>query len=119
MEFLIDAAPLLAIDHNRVAAELLNTFEQDRTGAHRSAPGATPFYSRGRTCTLETTALVVRSLAATQLEDQDRKFADKALMFLLESQDAEGSWFSEHATVHFLKALLPVASSQPHSEFGQ
>lgn len=106
-------------EQERLVAELLSTLQQDRFGVHWSASGITPFYGASRAGALETTALVVRSLAATQLSVKDHKLADKALEYLIENQDPAGVWLSGHATVQVLKALLPVAASQnqtPHQQ---
>jgi hypothetical protein len=89
----------------RLRAELSQTAEHGRNGAHWSSPGHSPFYGWGHAGELETTALVLGALNSPS----DQALVSEALYFLLRSQDRYGIWYSGQATVRVLQALLPLA----------
>ena len=90
---------------DRLRAELSQTAEHDRNGAHWTRPGYSPFYGWGHAGELETTALVLSALNSSS----DQALRYEALYYLLRSQDRYGIWYSGQATVRVLQALLPLA----------
>ncbi|HZI52015.1 MAG TPA: alpha-2-macroglobulin family protein, partial [Terriglobia bacterium] len=70
----------------------------------------TPFYGWGVPGRVETTALVVRALAAGKA-DQD--LVDKGLLFLMRNKDRYGVWNSTQATVRVLEALVHLVGDGP------
>ena len=90
---------------DRLRAELSQTAEHDRNGAHWNSPGHSPFYGWGHAGELETTALVLHALNSSS----EHALRDEALYYLLRSQDRYGIWYSGQATVRVLQALLPLA----------
>jgi uncharacterized protein YfaS (alpha-2-macroglobulin family) len=65
----------------------------------------TPFYSWGLPGRLETTAVVVRALAAG---GADPALIDKGLLFLMRNKDEFGIWHSTQATVRVLETLASL-----------
>ncbi len=90
---------------DRLRAELSQTAEHDRNGAHWTRSGYSPFYGWGHAGELETTAIVLGALNSPS----DQALRDEALYYLLRSQDRYGIWYSGQATVRVLQALLPLA----------
>ena len=73
----------------------------------------TPFYGWGHTGELESTALVLRALAAdTSQPESDRSLIRKGLLFLLRNEDKDGMWDSGQTTVHVLKTLLSMVAQR-------
>jgi uncharacterized protein YfaS (alpha-2-macroglobulin family) len=93
-------------------AELLQTAERDGHGAHWSSPGYSPFYGWGHAGDLETTALVFDALAQKKTTANEQAINNEAMLYILDSQDRYGIWYSGQATVRVLKALLPMAIEQ-------
>ncbi|MBL8113150.1 MAG: carboxypeptidase regulatory-like domain-containing protein [Acidobacteria bacterium] len=71
-----------------------------------------PFHTWGRAGAIEVTALAAQALLRT---GRDRELADSALLFLLRRREATGLWFSGHATIRVLEALL---GGFPEGELG-
>ncbi|MGA3159863.1 MAG: alpha-2-macroglobulin family protein [Terracidiphilus sp.] len=96
---------------DRLRAELSQTAEHDRNGAHWTRPGYSPFYGWGHAGELETTALVLSVLNSSS----NQALRDEALYYLLRNQDRYGIWYSGQATVRVLQALLPLAIEETKS----
>ncbi len=64
---------------------------------------ATMMGSEGKTGSLETTALAAYALISTELHPD---LANKALTYLIQEKDPNGTWYSTQATILALKALL-------------
>jgi hypothetical protein len=96
----------------RLRAELAQTAQHDRDGAHWTQAGYSPFYGWGHAGELETTALVLGALRQDDASTEDRALANDALFYLLGNQDRYGIWESGQATVRVLHAMLPIAIEQ-------
>ncbi|KAF0242374.1 MAG: hypothetical protein FD167_3888, partial [bacterium] len=77
----------------------------------------TPFYGWGLAGQIETTALVLETLAQpTSLDTQNtahkNQLIDQGLLFLLQNKDRYGVWYSGQATVNVLNTLLTIISKQ-------
>ena len=96
---------------DRLRQELNSSAQRGRDGAFWEFDGVSPFYGWGMGGRLEATALALGALNAAGNE-ADKKLADDALLYLLRNRDGYGVWLSGQATVHVLKALLPLAISQ-------
>jgi uncharacterized protein YfaS (alpha-2-macroglobulin family) len=75
------------------------------------AGGHSLSYARGDSLTVETTALAV---LAMQKSGQFTTEVNKALMYLVKSKDAHGTWGSTQATILALKALISGMGGSPH-----
>jgi uncharacterized protein YfaS (alpha-2-macroglobulin family) len=75
------------------------------------AGGHSLSYARGDSLTVETTALAV---LAMQKSGQFTTEVNKALMYLVKSKDAHGTWGSTQATILALKALISGMGGSQH-----
>jgi hypothetical protein len=111
----------------KAKARLLELAHQEGTGTYWSLEANTsPFYGWGRAGRIETTALAVQALSNLRQKNPDdatlSQYTDQGLIFLLHNKDRYGIWYSTHATVNVLQAIigaLPkinVASSQDMAE---
>jgi hypothetical protein len=72
----------------------------------------TPFYGWGQAGRLETTALVLQTLArSSKVGDLEAQKA-RGLLFLLRNQDRYGIWYSTQATINVLDAMSALTSPQ-------
>ncbi len=67
-------------------------------------------YARGESLTVETTALAVLAMLKSGQFPND---VNKALVYLVKSKDAGGTWGSTSATILSLKALIRAAGGTP------
>jgi hypothetical protein len=74
----------------------------------------TPFYGWGLAGRLETTAIVVRALAAGG-RPRDAESIAQGMLFLLRHKDRHGVWYSTQASVQVLKAILEAGGSESPS----
>ena len=72
----------------------------------------TPFYGWGLAGRVETTALVLQTLARSSKADEADNLASQGLLFLLRNQDRYGIWYSTQATINVLDAMAALTSSQ-------
>jgi hypothetical protein len=100
------------IEQERLVTELESTILRDRRGTYWNVDGALPFYTWGYAGSLETTAVTLQSLLTTNINEDDRRLVDSAVLYLIDTQDAGGIWYSGQTTVRVLKALLPFAVAQ-------
>jgi uncharacterized protein YfaS (alpha-2-macroglobulin family) len=77
------------------------------------AAGQSLTYSSNDSLTVETTALAALAMLRTKQFSAD---ANKALMYLVKSKDAYGTWGSTQATILALKALVMSAGASPQEE---
>jgi A-macroglobulin complement component/MG2 domain-containing protein/alpha-2-macroglobulin family protein/carboxypeptidase family protein/macroglobulin-like protein/A-macroglobulin receptor len=107
-------------DHKAAAqtiARLRDLAQEEGTGSYWTLEANTPFNSWGLPGRVETTALVVETLAsARSREDADSASRDsllvsRGLQFLLRQQDRYGIWYSGQATVNVLRAMLSLLGS--------
>lgn len=108
----------------KARALLLELGHQEGSGTYWSLEAnTTPFYGWGRAGRMETTALAVQALSKMrQSYPEDAKLSqsvDRGLLFLLHNKDRYGIWYSTHATVNVMQAIIdampPVnAASFPH-----
>jgi hypothetical protein len=76
------------------------------------AAGCTTFYGAGRSGSVETTALASLALLSA---NRNPGITSRALAWLVQQKDADGTWRSTQATVLALKALL-AATGKPGGE---
>lgn len=112
-------------DHKRAEeanSQLLLMAHSEGTGSYWNLETNTPFYGWGLTGRLETTALVLEALSATEpppaLKQASKNLESRALMFLLMNKDRYGVWYSGQATVNVLGAMLAMLKGQPESTQG-
>lgn len=100
---------------------------------HEEGPGtywnleanSTPFYGWGLAGRLETTGIAVQALAQmaqTTPDPQDRQLINRGLIFLLRHKDRYGVWYSTHASVDALRAIvaaMPESKSSGHGGMAQ
>ncbi|HLJ29415.1 MAG TPA: alpha-2-macroglobulin family protein [Candidatus Angelobacter sp.] len=115
--------PYLAGQYARAAANSGRSEEIARTRkilaelAHNEGTGSywtleaniTPFYSWGFAGRIETTGLVVQALARvaqTTHDSQDVNLVNRGLLYLLAHKDRYGVWYSTHASVNVLRAII-------------
>jgi len=65
----------------------------------------TPFYGWGLAGRVETTALVLQSLAKVDNSDSTDPLLSRGLLFLIRNQDRYGIWYSTQATINVLDAM--------------
>jgi uncharacterized protein YfaS (alpha-2-macroglobulin family) len=100
---------------NEVTARLQRMAHRESSGAYWDLQTNTPFYGWGLAGRLETTALVVRALAESQT---DASLVDDGLLFVLRNKDRYGVWYSTHATVDVLEALMAVIGTSGRNDAG-
>ena len=97
---------LIASDHlaGRKAMERLVSMKQTEGELiHWTSSSEGVTYSRGNVLDIETTAIAAYALIKGQLHTE---VAHKALAWLIEQKDSQGTWHSTQATVHAMRALL-------------
>jgi hypothetical protein len=108
----------------KAKARLLELAHQETTGTYWSLEANTsPFYGWGRAGRIETTALAVQALTGLRQKNPDdatsAQYADQGLAFLLHNKDRYGIWYSTHATVNVLQAIigaLPAVNAATSSQ---
>lgn len=70
----------------------------------------TPFYGWGLAGRVETTALVLQTLANDNNSDDSETLISRGLLFLLRNQDRYGIWYSTQATINVLDAIASLTS---------
>jgi len=94
---------------NQLSNWLQKNIHFEGQGAYWSLERNTPFYGWGKTGRLESTAMVMRALAAISGDDT-KKLQRQGLISLLRDTDREGMWYSGQTTVQVLKTMLSIAS---------
>jgi len=100
----------------KIVGKLRSLAHNDGGAAYWTLETNTPFYSWGLAGRVETTALVVQALSRycmtqTNACDDDRKLANRGLVFLLKQKDRYGVWYSTQATINVLDALLALLAT--------
>lgn len=108
--YALAAAELGETEKAGQALARLRTLAQTEAGANYWEPSDhTPFHGWGLTGRLETTALVVQSLARQpERNSADQQLLNRGLAFLLRHKDRYGVWHSTQATINVLKTLIVV-----------
>lgn len=89
----------------------LSEMAQDEQGAAYWAMRTnTPFHGWGRTGQVETTAIVIATMAKWNAAEL-KPLLDRGILFLLRNTDRHGAWGSGQATVRALMALLATMDS--------
>src|SRR6266436_215763 len=70
----------------------------------------TPFYGWGFAGRVETTALVLKTLASSENTGDSEALISRGLLFLLRNQDRYGIWYSTQATINVLDAMASLTS---------
>jgi A-macroglobulin TED domain/Alpha-2-macroglobulin family/Carboxypeptidase regulatory-like domain/MG2 domain/A-macroglobulin receptor binding domain len=79
-----------------------------------------PFYGWGMAGRVETTGLVIQALAQmgqTKPDPRDSQLINRGLLFLLSHKDRYGVWYSTHASVNALRAIvaaMPLSETATH-----
>lgn len=79
-----------------------------------------PFYGWGMAGRVETTGLVIQALAhmnQIKPDPRDSQLINRGLLFLLKHKDRYGVWYSTHASVSALRAIvaaMPLSETQGH-----
>jgi uncharacterized protein YfaS (alpha-2-macroglobulin family) len=113
--YLIASYALAALDAGdgprvqRATGKLRALAHQDNDVTYWSLETNTPFYGWGIAGQVETTALVVQTLARSEapLPVNDR-LVNRGLLFLLRQKDRYGVWYSTQATINVLDAMLAL-----------
>jgi hypothetical protein len=105
--------------------ERLRSMARDENGANYwLLETNTPFYGWGLAGRIETTALVVRALAANanpkaqnresanNQQSRDTELINRGLLFLMRQKDRYGVWHSTQATVNVLDTLTTILSKR-------
>jgi len=70
----------------------------------------TPFYGWGLAGRLETSALVLRALIEAG-QARDKELIEGGMLFLIRHKDHHGVWWSTHATINVLEAIIEASRS--------
>jgi len=110
------ALAALGIGGNSVfdtSVERLRKLEhKERDACYWSLELNTPFYGWGLTGRVETTALVLQTLARSPKTETPDALRSQGLLFLLQNQDRYGIWYSTQATIGVLEAMAALTSRQ-------
>jgi hypothetical protein len=94
----------------RANAKLRSLAHEENDASYWALETNTPFYGWGRAGRIETTALVVQSLAR---ENQPNDaLVGRGLLFLLRQKDRYGVWYSTQATINVLDALVTLLAGE-------
>ena len=101
------ANAFIASDHAGDAAAILSRLSEtgivEKEMVHWSSTAQGVTYSRGNSLDIETTALIAYAMLKAK---RHTELAHKALAWLVERKDSNGTWHSTQATVHAMRALL-------------
>jgi hypothetical protein len=100
----------------RSVARLRRLVRYEGDGAYWHLETNSLFYAWGLPGRIEATAAAVEALARAG-ETSDQPLVERGVLFLLRSKDRYGAWFSTHATVSVVDALLAVEGRR-HADLG-
>lgn len=113
----------LASFHDDLPVRLASLAQQHRRGAFWAVRANTPFYGWGIVGQMETTAVVVSALQQWQARRGPAPALQNAiqlgLLYLIQSRDSAGWWYTTQSTVRTMEALTAVAKPGAASSTGR
>jgi len=91
---------------------LLATAHQERGGSYWDLRSNSPFYGWGTAGRLETTGMVVNALTAWRAKHADPRLdvaIRQGLIFLINTRDSWGGWYSTQATLRTMRAIADAS----------